>query len=252
MASADKDDPAEGSREKLMRLRNLGWSWQVAKAESAERMKSAWNAGGEISETALCDAHILLSIDDISAILSGYMGTICRRVGRTFPLIDGNGDLVSPLPDDPELIANARDLLRGGLARGRYDASGVDAREPFRGRQRIPADTWGAVAVDFDRSEVSTGVVVIRDVRVSIAGPAPEAKSPPQSGFSEKQLERWFKARAKGWPPGSPPPSEAIDWKAAKSHFGCNIARGKFREIRRKHAPEWCKRGRPPRAKPAK
>lgn len=80
---------------------------------------------------------------------------------------------------------------------------------------------------------------------------ASEPATPPFEEASDANVRKWFKERVATWPDDRPYPSERVDWKAFKGHFGPSSKRNNFRTARIDHTPrEWRKQGpRKPRMK---
>lgn len=70
-----------------------------------------------------------------------------------------------------------------------------------------------------------------------------ETSGKPLPGPSEQELSEFFETRRSRLPEGASPPNEAECLREAETYFGCQIARDRFRAIRRRAIPEWTKRG---------
>jgi len=69
--------------------------------------------------------------------------------------------------------------------------------------------------------------------------------APGNTTVRRREAIEWMTERARTWPPGSTPPSEAEDWEAMKAALGY-IPREDFRPIRKEATPDsWRTTGRP-------
>lgn len=66
--------------------------------------------------------------------------------------------------------ARAEEKLRAKLGSGELLATGRDPRDPFAPRQKIDADRWPHVKIDFERAALEAGQVPIIEVEISRQG----------------------------------------------------------------------------------
>lgn len=144
------------------------------------------------------------------------------------------------------LVDLRRRLLCGDLV--------ATARErPTGPRIIVAAESWQYLCPHFadDTARDGLGAVVLFQVRIAEAAPAPDAMPPavmvhadPKPVYSMATLRSWYILRRGSWPSTERPPSEPEDIAAASSHFGVKVPRDPFRAIRREMAPaEWKKPG---------
>ena len=150
--------------------------------------------------------------------------------------------------------------------KGEVDASGVHLPiTPNSNRVRFEATILQMLVLDLDTETLrsaTTGVPesVYGQLQFSLAmlrlhaaqqvlsSEAETKPTPKHRKRSDKVVRAWYRARVKSWPIKEPPPSEEMDWSAARAEFGPELTRDELRIVRRDLAPKsWLKAGRRPK-----
>jgi hypothetical protein len=62
---------------------------------------------------------------------------------------------------------------------------------------------------------------------------------------TDKAVRKWMRERVANWSDNKPPPSEEMDWIAARREFGNALSQREFRIVRHDETPvAWRKQGR--------